>query len=70
MAEPKFFMHGTLNSQILMEELIGASYQKEHIEIRRASILGLLETLRLDGSEKTLRMICSTAQKQLYELKL
>lgn len=30
----------------------------------------LLEVLRLEGSEKTLKMICSTAQKQLYELKI
>lgn len=70
MAEPKSFMHGVLNTQILLEEIISTSYQKEYIEIKRASILCLLEVLRLEGSEKTLKMICSTAQKQLYELKI
>lgn len=70
MAEPKSFMHGVLNTQILLEEIIATSYQKEYIEIKRASILCLLEVLRLEGSEKTLKMICSTAQKQLYELKI
>lgn len=66
MSEPKPFQHGVLNTQILLEEIIAASYQKEHIEIKKASILCLIEILRLDGSEKTLKMICSKAQRQLY----
>lgn len=39
------------------------------MEISRSAILCLIEILRIDGSEKTLKMICSQAQKQLYDLK-
>ena len=69
MNESRYFLHNNEHSEILIEHLIYSAFQKDHIEIRRASLLSLICLLRLDGSENTLKNINEHAQKQLYELK-
>ena len=63
MNENKYFTHSVSCVLPLLEELISAAYQPEHLDIRRSALLCLIFVLRIEGSEKNLKMISPEHQK-------
>lgn len=50
MTENKYFTHAINCALTLIEELISAAYQPEHLDIRRAALLCLIYVLRIENS--------------------
>jgi hypothetical protein len=70
MTESKCFRTDLDYALQLIEELIASSYQKEFVEIRRASLICLVCVLKLSGSENTLKQISMKTQNELYQLRM
>lgn len=70
MTESKCFRTDLDYALQLIEELIASSYQKEFVEIRRASLICLVCVLKIAGSENTLKQISMKTQNELYQLRM
>jgi len=55
MAETKYFNHDLEAARAILDELIHSSYQKEYMDIRRASLICLIFILKIRGAEPNLK---------------
>lgn len=69
MAETKHYSHELESSRPVLEELIHASYQKEHVELRRAALITLIFVMRVPGVETNVQQLSSQAENELLQLR-